>query len=120
LPVINENDTTSTDEIKFGDNDKLSALTAVLLEVDLLVLATNTFGVYDNNKNTIKKIDDIQDVYQFIDNSFSNQGTGGMKSKLAAAKIAQENNIESWIVNGHENSFLLNAISEKSEFSRIL
>ncbi len=120
LPIINENDTTSTDEIKFGDNDKLSALTAVLLKVDLLVLATNTYGVYDNDKNTIKVIEDINSVHRFVDSSFSNQGTGGMQSKLAAAMIAQSNNIESWIVNGHENSFLLNAFSGNSKFSRII
>ena len=46
IPIINENDTVATDEIKFGDNDKLAALTAVLLEVDLFLIATNTNGIY--------------------------------------------------------------------------
>jgi glutamate 5-kinase len=120
LPVINENDTTSTDEIQFGDNDKLSALTAALLKVDLLVLATNTYGVYDNNKNTIEVIDNIKAVHPFVKSSFSDQGTGGMQSKLEAAQIAQSNHIESWIVNGHEDSFLLNAFGASSKFSKII
>lgn len=120
LPIINENDTTSTDEIQFGDNDKLSALTAALLNVDLLVLATNTYGVYDNNKQTIDVIENINDVHRFVTSDFSDQGTGGMQSKLAAARIAQNHHIESWIVNGHENSFLLNAFGAASKFSRIL
>ncbi|MDF1699398.1 MAG: hypothetical protein P1U56_26330, partial [Saprospiraceae bacterium] len=54
-----------------------------------------------------------------IDSRLSNQGTGGMQSKLEAAEIAQQNAIETWIINGHEDSFLLNALDEKSRFSRI-
>jgi len=119
LPVINENDTTSTDEIRFGDNDKLSALTAALLEVDLLVLATNTNGVYDDEKNTIRVIEDIDDIFKFIDTVYSDQGTGGMHSKLEAARIAQNKNIDTLIVNGHENSFLLNALAGKTNFSKV-
>ncbi len=119
IPIINENDTTATEEIRFGDNDKLSALTAVLLNVDLLMLVTNTYGVYDNNKKTIRVIEDIDSVHQYISTSFSSQGTGGMQSKLVAAEIAQRNNIESWIINGHENNFLLNALNGNSEFSTI-
>ena len=46
IPIINENDTVATDEIQFGDNDKLAALTAILLKVDLLIIATNTNGIY--------------------------------------------------------------------------
>jgi glutamate 5-kinase len=119
LPIINENDTTATEEIKFGDNDKLSALTAVLLKIDLLILATNTYGVYDDNKVTISIIEDISLVRKYINSNFSNQGTGGMTSKLSAAEIAQKSNIESWIVNGHENNFLLNALNNVSKYSQI-
>ena len=119
LPIINENDTTATEEIQFGDNDKLSALTAILLDVDLLILATNTFGVYDGNNQTIKIIEDIAAVQQHINHNISTQGTGGMQSKLAAAELAQKHGIESWIVNGHENNFLLNALSDSTNFSKI-
>lgn len=120
LPIINENDTTATEEIKFGDNDKLSALTAVLLNIDLLILATNTDGVYDHDKATIKHITDIGNVQQYISSSVSDQGTGGMQSKLEAASIAQQSGIESWIVNGHRSNFLLDALEGKSDFSRIV
>lgn len=119
IPVLNENDTTATEEIKFGDNDKLSALAATLLQVDLLMLVTNTNGVYDNDKNTIPEIENINDIRQYIKSDFSSQGTGGMHSKLLAAEIAQKKNIEVWIVNGHENNFILNALNGKSEFSRV-
>lgn len=119
LPVINENDTTSTEEIQFGDNDKLSALTAVLLDVDLLVLATNTYGVYDHDHNTLPLINNIQDVLPYINGESSKQGTGGMKSKLEAAEITLNNDIETWIINGQENDFLLNVINNKTKYSCI-
>jgi glutamate 5-kinase len=119
LPIINENDTTATEEIKFGDNDKLSALAAVLLKVDLLILATNTYGIYDDQKKTIAVIDDIDDVRKYISTSFSSQGTGGMQTKLEAAALAQKQGIESWVVNGHEDDFLLNALNKSVPFSLI-
>ncbi|MEM6878311.1 MAG: glutamate 5-kinase, partial [Bacteroidota bacterium] len=59
LPVINENDTTATEEIKFGDNDKLSAMVAALLEVDKLILVSNTYGVYDDQMQTIQEVEDL-------------------------------------------------------------
>ena len=120
LPIINENDTTSTDELKFGDNDKLAALAAALLKVDLLILVTNTYGVYDDSKETIELIQDINSVLQYVDSEYSDQGTGGMQSKLIAAEIAQHNDIESWIINGRENAFLLDAFNNNSKFSRIV
>ncbi len=120
LPIINENDTTATEEIKFGDNDKLSALTAVLLDVNLLILATNTYGLYDDNKKTVELIEDINSVRSYIKSDFSEQGTGGMESKLVAAELAQSNNIETWIVNGHQDNFLLDALNGQAKFSKIL
>jgi len=75
LPIINENDTTATEEIKFGDNDKLSALVASLLKVDRLILASNTFGVYDHQKQTIENVTDISKIRQYINEQKSDQGT---------------------------------------------
>lgn len=119
VPIINENDTTATEEIKFGDNDKLSALVASLLKVDQLIIASNTNGIYDDNKATISTIDDIEQARKYIFAEKSAQGTGGMDSKLDAAEIAQQNNIETWIVNGHENDFLLNALNNTTKFTKI-
>ena len=126
IPVINENDTVATDEIKFGDNDKLSALTAALLNVDLLVIATNTNGIYTkasieaDKVETIKETSEIEPLKnQIKSNSISKHGTGGMATKIAAAEIAQEANIETWIVNGLKDNFIVDAINNESEFTKI-
>ena len=119
LPIINENDTIATEEIKFGDNDKLSAMVAALVKADKLILATNTYGIYDENKQTIQEVTDLQDVRQYINNEKSSQGTGGMHSKLDAAAIAQKKGIEIWIVNGQEDDFLVNALEGLSDFTVI-
>lgn len=125
IPIINENDTVATDEIKFGDNDKLSALTAVLLNVDLLMIATNTNGIYtkesihNNDVKTIEKTADIRFLKGEAEKSVSLHGTGGMKTKIEAAEIAQRANIETWILNGLNDNFIINAINNKAEFTKI-
>ncbi len=126
IPIINENDTVATDEIKFGDNDKLAALTASLLDVDLVIFASNTNGIYtkesiSNNKNeTIKKVSDISKLQKEVFDYKSSQGSGGMQSKLEAATILQNQNIETWFVNGIEDNFILNAMLDKVEFTKII
>ena len=125
IPIINENDTVSTDEIKFGDNDKLAALTAVLLDVDLLIIATNTNGIYtkasfkDLNPETILLVTDLQTLENEIGEAKSSHGTGGMQSKIDSAAIAKAANIETWIVNGLEDNFILNALDNKIPFTKI-
>lgn len=125
IPIINENDTVATDEIKFGDNDKLSALTAALLNVDLLIIATNTNGIYtkesihDDNVKTILETSDIQSLKGEAEKSISLLGTGGMTTKIEAAEIAQNANIETWILNGLKDNFILDAIQNKSVFTKI-
>lgn len=125
IPIINENDTVATDEIKFGDNDKLSALTAALLNVDLLMIATNTNGIYtkesigDSEKITIKESLDIDELKLQVSSLKSIHGTGGMKTKIKAANIAQKANIETWIVNGLQDNFIINALKNKLTFTKI-
>jgi glutamate 5-kinase len=125
IPIINENDTVATDEIQFGDNDKLAALTAALLQVDLLMIATNTNGVYtkesiENNKpETIATVSGVQKLQREIGASKSSHGTGGMQSKIEAATIAQSSGIETWIVNGLKDNFIIDAISGKSNHTKI-
>lgn len=125
IPIINENDTVATDEIKFGDNDKLSALTAALLNVDLLIIATNTNGIYTkasidaDSVKTIKETNNIQLLRDQIQASVSLHGTGGMSTKIEASEIAQNANIETWIVNGLHDNFIVNAMHNKSEFTKI-
>jgi glutamate 5-kinase len=126
IPIINENDTVATDEIRFGDNDKLAALTAVLLNVDILIIATNTNGIYtknsihDENPETIKLVNDLQVLEKEIGESKSSHGTGGMQSKIEAAGIAKAANIETWIVNGLNDNFILKALKDEIPFTKIV
>jgi glutamate 5-kinase len=126
IPIINENDTVSTDEIKFGDNDKLAALTAVLLDVDILIIATNTNGIYtkasihDTHPETIRLVTDLQTLEKEIGDAKSSHGTGGMQSKIDSAAIAKAANIETWIVNGLEDNFILKALQNEISFTKII
>ncbi len=126
IPIINENDTVSTDEIKFGDNDKLAALTAVLLDVDILIIATNTNGIYtkasihDTHPETIRLVTDLQTLEKEIGEAKSSHGTGGMQSKIDSAAIAKAANIETWIVNGLEDNFILKALENEIPFTKII
>ncbi|RMG85292.1 MAG: glutamate 5-kinase [Bacteroidetes bacterium] len=125
IPVINENDTVATEEIQFGDNDKLAALTAGLLRADLMVLATNTFGVYtadptqSGDWQTIPVLPNPQQFARQLNDSKSAQGSGGMKSKVAAAGMAQDAGVETWLVNGSEENFLLKAFEGTVPFTQI-
>ena len=125
IPIINENDTVATDEIQFGDNDKLAALTASLLEVDLVIFASNTNGIYtknsmnSNKKETIRKVEDISKLQLEVFDTKSSQGSGGMQSKIEAAAILQDQNIETWFVNGINDNFIVNAFNDKIEFTKI-
>ncbi|MBQ0734172.1 glutamate 5-kinase [Aquimarina celericrescens] len=125
IPIINENDTVAIDEIQFGDNDKLAGLTAALLHVDLLVIATNTDGictkesVENDTYQTIQEVADIESLENEVAPLISSHGTGGMKSKIEAAQIAQKEAIETWIVNGLTDNFLIKAIENKISFTRI-
>ena len=126
VPVINENDTVATDEIQFGDNDKLAALTAVLLNVDILIIATNTNGIYtkasikDEFPKTIELVTDLELLQKEIGDSKSSHGTGGMQSKIDSAAIAKAANIETWIINGLEDNFILKALKNEISFTKII
>ena len=95
VPVVNENDATSDDEIRFGDNDRLAALVAHLVAADLLVLLTDTAGLFTADPRTASEASLIEEVVQ-VDHELeavaggagTEVGSGGMASKLAAAKIA--------------------------------
>ena len=124
VPIINENDTVATEEIKFGDNDKLAALTAALLRVNLLVLASDINGLYssdpkaDPQAQLIEIVDDVDRVRHLAGDSRSAHGTGGMRSKLTAAEICSRAGIEMWIVNGREERFVARALAGDLSFTR--
>lgn len=109
IPVINENDTISTDEIEFGDNDTLSAIVATLVSADLLIILSDIDGMFTSDPSVnqtaelISKIVDIEeDIERFIFNNNSAFGTGGMASKIAAARHCAEHEVDMIITNGSD------------------
>lgn len=126
VPIINENDTTAVEEIILGDNDKLSALVAALIRADLLVLASDIDGVFDKNPylhpdaKHIPEIKNIREARNLVEERDSELGTGGMNSKLEAAMICQTQNIETIIVNGGKNNFLVEALAGNVVFTKFL
>lgn len=109
IPIVNENDTVSTDEIEFGDNDTLSAVVAALVSADLLILMSDIDGLYtdDPNKNPnarfiecVYKID--KSLYDMAKGAGSDFGTGGMVTKIDAARIATDSGCDMIISNGKD------------------
>ena len=91
VPVVNENDTTATSEIKYGDNDRLAARVAQIIGADLLIILSDVDGLYENisNKKTlIRKVTSIDNkILSLVDKKINAYGSGGMLTKLEAAKI---------------------------------
>lgn len=113
IPVINENDTVAVDEIKFGDNDHLAAMIANITEAHLVINLTNTDGLYDRNPSRSKKAKVIPIVHEISDvieqaatDETSDVGSGGMKSKVLAAKKVTAFGIPYIIAAGKEKGIL--------------
>ena len=109
IPVINENDAVATDEIKIGDNDNLSAMVATMIDAEVLIILTDIDGLYDSNpknNSNAQLIDEINEITPSIEKiaggAGTKLGTGGMFTKIQAAKIAKASNITTLIVNGSE------------------
>jgi len=107
VPIVNENDTIATSEIKYGDNDRLASRVAQISGADSLILLSDVNGLYTQNpkiyKNAklIKEIKNIdKDIEKIATESISEHGTGGMKTKIAAAKICQLSGCQMAIANG--------------------
>ncbi len=113
IPVVNENDTVSTYEIEFGDNDSLSAIVATITDSDLLIILSDIDGLYDdnpaNNHNAelIDKVEEIDDrIMNIAGGSDSKFGTGGMYTKILAAKIAVEKGVDMIVANSDKKDVL--------------
>ena len=109
IPIVNENDTISTYEIQFGDNDTLSAVVAAITGADLLILLSDIDGLYTDdpsqNKDAlfIECVTDIDDsLYEIAKGAGSDYGTGGMKTKIDAARIANDAGCDMIIANGKD------------------
>lgn len=118
IPVINENDSIAVDEIAYGDNDTLSAITASLVEADLLVLLTDIDGLYTANPadhpdaTLIERVEGFDPaLYDIAGGSGSKVGTGGMVTKLHAVEIAFEKQIPVALCNGADPAILYDVLS---------
>jgi glutamate 5-kinase len=125
VPVVNENDTTATDEITFGDNDALAAQVAVSLGADVLVLLTDTDGLYSEHPDRpdavlIERVDD-HSLLQRIDvaSSGSHWGSGGMRSKVIAAEMAGTGGTVTWIARASTPSVVMQIVSGAHVGTRI-
>ncbi len=110
IPIVNENDTVSTYEIEIGDNDTLSAIVAAMVEADLLILLSDIDGLYtdDPRKNPdakfIEQVDELTEELMGMGKAStgSNVGTGGMNTKLIAARIATKSDVDMVIANSKD------------------
>ena len=111
LPIINENDAVTTDKLKVGDNDNLSAMVAAAADADALIICSDVKGLYTKNPNLhddaklIKQVTDINaDIYAMAGGATSDVGTGGMRTKIQAAEKAISHGIETVIVDGFDSN----------------
>lgn len=118
IPIVNENDTVATDEIEFGDNDSLSAIVAALIEADLLILMSDIDGLYTDDPHhnpdakLIKYVDKIDKrILNMAKGSSSTLGTGGMETKISAARIATDSGAHMIIANGEDISVLTDILA---------
>jgi glutamate 5-kinase len=118
VPVVNENDTTAVEEIRFGDNDTLAALVGVMVRADLVVLLTDIEGLYDHDPGTddravlLEHIDELtDDVLAAAGGSGSEHGTGGMATKLEAARILMKAGIPMVVCDGRRPDVLVDAFA---------
>ena len=107
VPVINENDTVSTDEIKFGDNDRLSALVSILVGADLLIILSDVEGLWDENRKIIRVVDKITGTVKSLASAPKKKtSVGGMVTKLEAAAVAVSSGIPCVIASGHKKDII--------------
>ena len=103
IPIVNENDTTATSEIKYGDNDRLAARVAQIISANVLINFSDVDGLYNSKKNKkiIKEVKNINDeIYSFVDYKKNSYGSGGMSTKLEAARICMSSGCYMAIANG--------------------
>ncbi|MVX66198.1 glutamate 5-kinase [Clostridium chromiireducens] len=122
IPIVNENDTVSIDEIenivRFGDNDNLSAIVACLVEADLLIILSDIDGFYDSdprNNDNATLLNEVKEITPELEEcaggAGSSVGTGGMITKLTAAKTATKAGVDMVLSNGNEPSILLDILN---------
>jgi glutamate 5-kinase len=124
IPIINENDTVAVEEIILGDNDKLSALVATLVNAQILIIASDIDGLFDKNPKIhadarlIEEITELSEAARFIEEKANGLGTGGMTSKIAAVRICFEKKIDVFLVNGSRTNFISDSLNGTIKFTR--
>ena len=116
VPIVNENDTVAVDEIRFGDNDRLAALVANLIHADLLVILSDVDGVYTGDPRkaeVLERIDDLSSIGVVRPKAGSHLGSGGMASKIEAAKIATASGVSVVIANARRPNVLAEVLAGK-------
>ena len=114
IPIVNENDTTATAEIKYGDNDRLAARVAQIVGADTLIILSDVDGLYDKTKKIIKTVSSIDsNINALIDNKKNLYGSGGISTKLDAAKICINAGCNMFIANGKKDNPISNMIKNK-------
>jgi glutamate 5-kinase len=102
VPIINENDSVAVEELRFGDNDRLSAEVAMLARADLLILLTSVDGLLDEHGKTVPVVGDIEAAAKLAREEKGRFSVGGMASKLQAVKIAVDAGIRTYVVSGRK------------------
>jgi glutamate 5-kinase len=126
IPIINENDTTAVEELILGDNDKLSALVATLIDADMLIIASDIDGLFDKNPKLhtdarlITEISDLKAIDQYIEEKDNGLGTGGMTSKISAVRICFRKHIPVYIVNGSRQNFIEESLNGNMSFTKFI
>ncbi|WP_026476094.1 glutamate 5-kinase [Alkaliphilus transvaalensis] len=120
IPIINENDTVSVEEIKIGDNDTLAALSASLWNADLLILLSDIDGIYNKNPKEhrdaqlLEIVENIDDMINSIEIGETNSfGTGGITTKIEAARIVNRYGIPMILANGKKENIILNLLNNE-------
>ena len=116
IPIVNENDSTATAEIKYGDNDRLAARVAQIIGADILIIFSDVDGLYDKSKSKkiVKNIEHIDDnITSLIEKTKNSYGSGGIITKLDAAKICMNSGCHMFIANGKENNPISNMIKKE-------
>ena len=117
VPIVNENDSTATAEIKYGDNDRLAARVAQIIGADILIIFSDVDGLYDksNSKKIVKNINRIDDnITSLIEKTKNKYGSGGIITKLDAAKICMNSGCHMFIANGKKDYPISNMIKNEN------
>lgn len=118
VPIINENDSVAVEELRFGDNDRLSAEVAMLADADLLILLTSVDGLLDERGRLVPLVEDIDAVARFVREEKGHFSVGGMSSKLQAVKAAVSAGIPTFIANGRTPGQMVAIVSGKRAGTR--